>query len=85
LRGGSYNNNENNLRASNRNNNNPTNENNNIGVRVASSSEAMPKAGNLDWPDFAGWNQPWKAPQTVPGSGTTRMSGVPTSGPAGEE
>jgi formylglycine-generating enzyme required for sulfatase activity len=37
LRGGAFNNNENNLRASNRNNNNPTNENNNIGFRVASS------------------------------------------------
>jgi hypothetical protein len=35
LRGGSFNNNENNLRASNRNNNDPTNENNNIGFRVA--------------------------------------------------
>jgi len=36
LRGGSWNNNENNLRSSNRNDNNPTNENNNIGFRVAS-------------------------------------------------
>jgi len=35
LRGGSWNNNENNLRASNRNNNDPTNENNNVGFRVA--------------------------------------------------
>ena len=39
LRGGSFNNNENNLRASNRNNNDPTNENNNIGFRVASVPE----------------------------------------------
>jgi len=54
VRGGNWNNNSNNLHASNRNNNNPTNENNNIGFRVASSSEAMPEAGNLDWPDFAG-------------------------------
>ncbi len=37
LRGGAFNNNDNNLRADNRNNNNPTNENNNIGFRVASS------------------------------------------------
>jgi hypothetical protein len=36
LRGGSFNNNDDNLHASNRNNNNPTNENNNIGFRVAS-------------------------------------------------
>ncbi len=36
LRGGSWNNNENNLRSSIRNNNNPDNENNNIGFRVAS-------------------------------------------------
>jgi formylglycine-generating enzyme required for sulfatase activity len=37
LRGGSFNNNSNNLHASNRNNNDPTNENNNVGFRVASS------------------------------------------------
>ena len=36
LRGGSWNNNENNLRSSNRNNNNPDNENNKIGFRIAS-------------------------------------------------
>jgi formylglycine-generating enzyme required for sulfatase activity len=36
LRGGSWNNNSNNLASSNRNNDNPTNENNNIGFRVAS-------------------------------------------------
>lgn len=35
LRGGSWNNNDNNLRAANRNNNNPTNQNNNIGFRCA--------------------------------------------------
>jgi len=40
LRGGSWNNNENNLRSSNRNNNNPDNENNNIGFRVASPWKA---------------------------------------------
>jgi len=37
LRGGSWNNNSNNLRASNRNNNTPDNINNNIGFRVAST------------------------------------------------
>jgi formylglycine-generating enzyme required for sulfatase activity len=36
LRGGSFDNNDNNLHADNRNNNNPTNENNNVGFRVAS-------------------------------------------------
>jgi formylglycine-generating enzyme required for sulfatase activity len=36
LRGGSWNNNENNLRSSNRNNDNPDNENDNNGFRVAS-------------------------------------------------
>ncbi len=35
LRGGSFNNNDNNLRSANRNNNNPTNQNNNIGFRCA--------------------------------------------------
>jgi formylglycine-generating enzyme required for sulfatase activity len=36
IRGGSWNNNANNLSASNRNNNDPSNENNNIGFRLAS-------------------------------------------------
>ena len=35
LRGGSWNNNDNNVRASNRNNNAPTNRNNNVGFRCA--------------------------------------------------
>ncbi len=35
IRGGNWNNNENNCRVSNRNNNNPTNRNNNIGFRLA--------------------------------------------------
>ena len=51
LRGGSWNNNENNLRSSNRNNNNPDNENNNIGFRVASPRTA-PKGV---WPEFREW------------------------------
>jgi len=37
MRGGSWNNNWNNLRTANRNNNNPDNHNNNIGFRCASS------------------------------------------------
>jgi formylglycine-generating enzyme required for sulfatase activity len=36
LRGGSWNNNDNNLRVSNRNNNDPTNTNNNVGFRCVS-------------------------------------------------
>ena len=39
LRGGSWNNNENNLASYNRNNNTPTNENTNVGFRVASVPE----------------------------------------------
>jgi formylglycine-generating enzyme required for sulfatase activity len=35
LRGGTWNNNENNLRASNRNRNNPSNINNNVGFRCS--------------------------------------------------
>ena len=35
LRGGSWNNNANNVRAPNRNNNNPNNQNNNMGLRCA--------------------------------------------------
>ncbi|MEA3279922.1 MAG: SUMF1/EgtB/PvdO family nonheme iron enzyme [Thermodesulfobacteriota bacterium] len=41
IRGGAFNNNENNLRSSNRNNNNPTNENNNIGFRVVASPRTL--------------------------------------------
>jgi formylglycine-generating enzyme required for sulfatase activity len=39
LRGGSWNNNTNNVRSSNRNNNTPDNTNNNIGFRVASTHD----------------------------------------------
>jgi retron-type reverse transcriptase len=42
LRGGAFNNNDNNLQPSNRNNNNPTNENNNVGFRVSSLRKAAP-------------------------------------------
>jgi hypothetical protein len=38
LRGGSWNNNANNVRTSNRNRNNPTNRNNNVGFRCANTS-----------------------------------------------
>jgi formylglycine-generating enzyme required for sulfatase activity len=41
IRGGSYNNNANNLQVGNRNNNNPNNANNNIGFRFASTGATM--------------------------------------------
>jgi len=41
VRGGSWNNNDNNCRAANRNNNNPTNCNNNYGFRVVVSSAVL--------------------------------------------
>jgi len=40
LRGGSWNNNTNNVRSSNRNNNTPDNSNNNIGFRVSSTPDS---------------------------------------------
>lgn len=52
LRGGSWNNNSNNLHASNRNDNDPTNQNNNVGFRAASSWQVS-ASGNLNRPDFA--------------------------------
>lgn len=48
LRGGSWNNNENNLRSSNRNNNNPDNTNNNIGFRCASAPSTPSLSQNFD-------------------------------------
>jgi hypothetical protein len=50
LRGGSWNNNDNNLRCSARNNNNPDNRNNNIGFRVV-RAQSCPQ--NLSEPDAA--------------------------------
>ena len=41
LRGGSWNNNDNNMRVANRNNNNPNNSNNNIGFRCVSAPGAF--------------------------------------------
>ncbi|MFC1736715.1 SUMF1/EgtB/PvdO family nonheme iron enzyme [Candidatus Hydrogenedentota bacterium] len=49
LRGGSWNNNHNNLRSANRNRNNPTNTNNNNGFRVSNDSHKGP----LNYPDQA--------------------------------
>ncbi|HNR69638.1 MAG TPA: hypothetical protein PKN04_17020 [bacterium] len=43
LRGGSWNNNPNNCRASNRNRNNPDNRNNNNGFRVARPAQLFPE------------------------------------------
>jgi formylglycine-generating enzyme required for sulfatase activity len=42
LRGGSWNNNQDNARSANRNRNNPNNRNNNIGFRVLCSSHIFP-------------------------------------------
>jgi len=52
LRGGSWNNNDNNSRVANRNNNNPDNTNNNIGFRVARSLliQSFGKVGNTKIP-----------------------------------
>ncbi|MBP8954515.1 MAG: SUMF1/EgtB/PvdO family nonheme iron enzyme [Armatimonadetes bacterium] len=44
LRGGSWNNNENNCRSANRNNNNPNNRNNNNGFRCARSPRVSTRA-----------------------------------------
>ena len=71
MRGGSFNNNDNNLHASNRNNNNPTNENNNIGFRVSEAPE-MQVARTCGQIRTGGEARP-----AVPCSGTTRSSGVP--------
>ncbi|MCB5234354.1 MAG: hypothetical protein LHW60_03805 [Candidatus Cloacimonetes bacterium] len=43
LRGGSWNNNDNNCRVANRNNNTPTNRNNNIGFRVSNAITLITK------------------------------------------
>jgi len=42
VRGGSWNNNQDNARAAYRNNNNPNNRNNNIGFRVCASHSSIP-------------------------------------------
>ncbi len=47
VRGGSWNNNDNNLRAANRNNNTPTNRNNNNGFRCAKTEEILAREDAL--------------------------------------
>ncbi|MFC2015815.1 SUMF1/EgtB/PvdO family nonheme iron enzyme [Chloroflexota bacterium] len=47
LRGGSWNNNWNNVRAANRNNDNPTNRNNNIGFRCVAASPGVLLKGQV--------------------------------------
>jgi hypothetical protein len=90
LRGGSFNNNDNNLHASNRNNNNPTNENNNIGFRVseAPGPGLRPAAREGECrrrKPAARTARVDEARAAVPCSGTTRPSGVPAAKRAGEE
>ena len=62
LRGGSWNNNPNNLRASNRNNNTPDNRNNNIGFRCASESPSRPTRRGSTERGYAGKMTPRPAP-----------------------
>ena len=77
LRGGSWNNNDNNLQSSNRNNNDPTNENNNVGFRVA----RPPKIGcRSTRPDLRGWE---KASAAAPSRGPARHPEPPSSTSAG--
>ena len=57
IRGGSWNNNDNNLRVANRNKNNPTNDNNNIGFRCVQqmprySAEMLNLYGGYDRADL---------------------------------
>jgi len=83
LRGGSFNNNDNNLHASNRNNNNPTNENNNIGFRVSEAPETQAAFFGKRPAARSVWVEQTHA--AAPCSGTTRSSGVPSGSRAGEE
>ena len=66
MRGGGWNNNDNNCRSANRNNNTPTNCNNNIGFRVvwsASTPEQLPRQGLLGY----GWQSVrTRSPRPVP-------------------
>jgi len=80
LRGGSWNNNENNLRSSNRNNNNPDNENNNIGFRVASPWTGMVGMMLNQFRRTPGQNSASGGTRgTEPISGTTSSSRAPGS------
>jgi len=81
VRGGSFNNNDNNLHAANR-NNNPTNENNNIGFRVAEAPEPPIQGARKTGQTCVGGIQ---AHAAVPCSGTTRPSGVSADWRAGKE
>jgi hypothetical protein len=54
LRGGSFNNNQRNVRCAYRNRNNPDNRNNNIGFRVVVSHESLCGAGSAAWSRLGG-------------------------------
>lgn len=56
MRGGSWNNNPDNIRVSNRNRNEPTNRNNNIGFRCAGYAEPGPSGKG---PAGGNWFHPW--------------------------
>jgi formylglycine-generating enzyme required for sulfatase activity len=49
VRGGGWNNNDNNLRAANRNNNEPDNANNNIGFRCVAGAPGRFLKGQVPW------------------------------------
>ncbi len=63
LRGGSWNNNPNNLRAANRNNNTPTNRNNNNGFRCSSTAARGFSRGAR--PESRGSTDPGSAPRPL--------------------
>ena len=69
IRGGSYNNNETNLRSSNRNDNNPSNENNNVGFRPVEAHEEKRRNGTESQSQSGGCDRAH--------SGTIWLSGDP--------
>jgi len=69
LRGGSWNNNQNNARCAYRNRNNPDNRNNNVGFRVAASHGIPCPAGNATGPRTRGRGHQGELARPVPGWG----------------
>ncbi|MBI1880036.1 MAG: SUMF1/EgtB/PvdO family nonheme iron enzyme, partial [Chloroflexi bacterium] len=67
LRGGSWNNNENNARASNRNNNNPNNQNDNIGFRCVAAAPGVVSASQVHRVHGRGASAPGEHSRPGPG------------------
>lgn len=67
LRGGSWNNNENNARASNRNNNNPNNQNDNIGFRCVAAAPGVVSASQVHRVHGCGASAPGEHARPGPG------------------